>query len=525
MDKIQEERIILPSIFQDHMMLQRGKRIRIQGCAASDVQGILAEYQSPDICVKVEIVPEGNRFTCEFPSLEAGTGGELRFYINGEDEAALTIRDILVGDIFLAGGQSNMEYFLRYDAHWNDIRRMPVNHNIRMYNVPRIAFEGQRRELPGDGHWFEQGDPAWPLFSAPGFCFARVIQEKIGIPVGVVGCNWGGTPACAWMDRACLEKEPVNVWLSDYEEAVKGRDPRDIEAESLKGWEFEDSWRHEQEWRPMMYGETWEEQERWMLEHADDPVIPQGPFHHYRPSGLYHTMIKKIAPFPLKGILWYQGESDEAHAEIYDQTMERLVSCFRDTWEDQELPFLYVQIAPFERWLDCRGDHYPAIRQSQERALQKISNAWMTCVSDLGDRDDIHPKFKREVGERLALLAMGKIYGREILCEPPECISAEMTGEVIRLSFAHSEGGLTVEPGKDEPFMITENGRELRVVEMQPDGDGLLLKISRGHADGKSPDGIVHIAYAMTPYFEVHIKNRAGLPLKPFETSAVIREE
>lgn len=395
-----------------------------------------------------------------------------------------------------------------------------------MYNVPRIAYEGQERNLPGDGYWFLQGDPAWAVFSAPGYCFARSLQEKIGVPVGVIGCNWGGTSASAWMEKSYLEQPPLSVYLSEYEEELEGVDPEELYQESRRCWEFEDSYAHELEWRTMMYGQTWEEQQTWMKMHQGDPVLPIGPYHHYRPCGLYDRMLKKVAPFPVKGILWYQGESDEVHADLYALLMEKLIQCFRDAWMDEQLPFLYVQLAPFERWLDCRGDRYPQVRACQELVSKKVANVWMTSISDLGDRDDIHPKFKREVGERLALLARGKIYGEELLCEPPECTGAEAAEEGILLSFAHTEGGIVCGPLAKQPFVVTKDGEKADVSKVEVKGEQLLIKLKSAQTSSAVSEKTKtwSISFAETPYYEVQIWNQAGLPLKPFHKEVSLAE-
>ena len=514
MKEIESGSVQLPILFRDHMMIQRDKAARICGRTSDHVKTLCAEFIWNGESERKTCVLSEGRFEYELPPVSAGGEGELHFYVNGGDVPALSVKDITAGDIWLAAGQSNMEYFLRYDAHWNDIRRESFNGKIRMFNVPRIAFEGQKRKLPGDGYWFFQGDPAWPLFSAPGYSFAQELQEKTKIPIGVIGCNWGGTPACAWMKESYLDKDPLNIWIRDYRNAVKEWDMRELEEYSLKCWEFEDSYRHALEWRTMMYGQTREDQQEWMKEHEEDPVLPLGPYHHYRPSGLYHMMLEKAAPFPIKGILWYQGESDEAHAEIYDQTMAALVQCFRDTWNDPNLPFLFVQLAPFEKWLDCSGDRYPELRRRQEMASKTIPDAWMTCVSDLGDRDDIHPKFKREVGQRLALLARGKVYGEKILCEPPECQEAVSDGRYIRLHFKNAEGGLFVGANAADPFRLMVSGISIPVKGIHAEGGDLVVEADIGELMPET--GKCTISFAELPYCEVQIWNQAGLPVKPF---------
>ena len=524
-----EKRLFLPQLFQDHMMLQREKPLRFYGEADEMVWKVSVEYTSKtgEISERngAEILPDG-QFLCSFPSLPADVGGTLRFYINDESEPEIILTDVCVGDIWVAAGQSNMEYFLRYDAHWNDIKKESIREEIRMYNVPRIAYEGQERNLPGDGYWFLQGDPAWAVFSAPGYCFARSLQEKLKVPVGVIGCNWGGTSASAWMEKSYLEQPPLSVYLSEYEEELRGVDPEELYQESRRCWEFEDSYAHELEWRTMMYGQTWEEQQTWMKMHQGDPVLPIGPYHHYRPCGLYDRMLKKVAPFPVKGILWYQGESDEVHADLYALLMEKLIQCFRDAWMDEQLPFLYVQLAPFERWLECRGDRYPQVRACQELVSKKVANVWMTSISDLGDRDDIHPKFKREVGERLALLARGKIYGEELLCEPPECTGAEAAEEGILLSFAHTEGGIVCGPLAEQPFVVTKDGEKADVSKVEVKGEQLLIKLKSAQTSSAVSEKtkIWSISFAETPYYEVQIWNQAGLPLKPFHKEVNLAE-
>lgn len=193
---------------------------------------------------------------------------------------------------------------------------------------------------------------------------------------------------------------------------------------------------------------------------------------------------------------------------------------------DEQLPFLYVQLAPFERWLECRGDRYPQVRACQELVSKKVANVWMTSISDLGDRDDIHPKFKREVGERLALLARGKIYGEELLCEPPECTGAEAAEEGILLSFVHTEGGIVCGPLAKQPFVVTKDGEKADVSKVEVKGEQLLIKLKSTQTSSAVSEKTKtwSISFAETPYYEVQIWNQAGLPLKPFHKEVSLAE-
>lgn len=498
--------IHLPQIFQDHMILQRDKPLHIWGSAkaCSHITVVLND------CAQTATVENG-QFSVTLPPQPAGRNCALLLYADYCASPDIVLSDISIGDVWMACGQSNMEYFLRYDAHWNDTKKLPPNSDIRMYNCPRIAFEGQKRAQEECGRWFSEGDPAWPLFSAPGYAFARDLQPRLQVPVGIIGCNWGGTPACAWMDEETLKHPPLHIFLKEYLQACADVSPDFLYNYSMECWKYEDSYRHQLEWRAVMYGLTSTEQKLWLQEHKNDPVLPMGPYHHYRPAGLYHTMIQKIAPFSVKGFLWYQGESDADHAEIYDQTLSALISCFRRVWKDEELPFLFVQLAPFRKWLNCTGEGFEIVRQRQETVSKTVPKTGMISVMDLGDEYDIHPKFKMEVGRRLALLARGKVYGETLLCESPEFSAASLKDRQIIFSFHHARGGLIGDIHSRDAFVITQGNQLLGIEACVLSGEQLILLL-----DHSPQDLPLHIAFAMQDYCPVHIWNKAGLPLKPF---------
>lgn len=515
------KRLSLPHIFQNHMILQRQKPIIIQGTATESMQ----------LCVTLNNhsesypIAEGH-FEITFPSQEAGRGKTLSLYCNEDTAPELMFQDVSIGDIWLAAGQSNMEYFMRYDAHWNETRLLPVNPDIHMYNCPRIAFDGQQRQLPYSGYWFQQDDAAWSEFSAPGYYFAKFIQPDLDIPIGIIGCNWGGTPACAWMGESYLQREPLTIFQKEYEEAMHLYDADTLKALSLESWAFEDSYRHQLEWRAMMYGLTEAEQNLWQQEHQDDPVLPMGPYHHYRPSGLYHTMLQTIAPFSMKGVLWYQGESDSGHADIYDQTLTAMIQCFRDTFKDDALPFLLVQLAPFGKWLDCVNDGYARIRLKQDAVAHNVDHVYMTSIMDLGMWEDIHPKEKREVGKRLALLAKGNVYGVPVLCNPPALSHVEQKGNALYLHFQHVGEQFHGTGNLAGNFKILLHGQSCEITNVTLSGHIICLQyIPAVHnlpntLSGCSTDGMI-ISYANSDYCMGNIWNDAQLPLKPFVYSAL----
>ncbi len=527
------KKIEMPQVFADGMVLQRQQEIRLWGKAEEGTR-ITAVLRGTDGVVSAQaIAGTAGTFEITLPPQEAGTGYQLELGADDGTEPEITIKDVSIGDVWLACGQSNMEFFLRYDAHWNDVKRWEKDPDVHLFNVPHISYEGQPWKHEEDsGFWFQEGHDALGTFSAPGYAFARQIRKTQNVPVGVIGCNWGGTKAHCWIGKSYLRKEPFTVFDRDYHAEVDAWDPAELEKASLEALAFENSYRHELEWRTVMYGLTRKEQLDWMREHEGEPAIPMGPWHPWRPSGLYHTMLETIAPLAVKGVLWYQGESDDIYAEIYDQTMQTLVRCFRDTFENEKLPFLFVQLAPFGEWLDCNGALYPKIREKQDRAAHIIPYAAMTSVMDLGDPIDIHPKYKIEVGERLALLARGHVYGENILCDPPEFHSAELREKndsaadqdshlpgdgatVIRMHFLHAEGGLAAEETPEYSaascFRLFADDEEIPAKEARIVDDMIELK-------AWIPDGIktIRISFAEEGYADVRIRNAAGLPVKPF---------
>ena len=516
----------LADIFQSSMVLQREKPIRVWGTAETGTEVKVTLGGSETVCVA-----ENGAFQAELPAMEAargltltaavisGTGSEEivsteKSAAGAEEQTAETekivLQDISIGDLYLAGGQSNMEYFLRYEAHFEAMRLEAENPDIHMYNVPQIAYEGQVRSLPLSGYWFTKNDPAWREFSAIGYVFAKYIQQEIGVPVGIIGCNWGGTQAVAWMSEEYANREPVNVYMQEYEKAVAGMTEEELKAASEIGWAFENSYRHQLEWRTMMYGLTLQEQEEWMREHEGDPCAPMGPYHQYRPCGLYHTMLKTVAPLSIRGVLWYQGESDHEHGEIYDQTFGAMAQCWRETFQDEELPFFTVQLAPFGEWLGNNGSLYPTVRESQERAAKNIPGVYMTSIMDLGMYEEIHPKEKCEIGRRLALLAMEHLYGLPVCGENPEITQVIRRGSQLVFHFANAGEGLVLEGCGINALSVQQGGREMTVSSVTLLKDKLVLT-----CDALTEEK-VQIAYAWSAYCEVNLFNDEGLPVKPY---------
>lgn len=401
-----------------------------------------------------------------------------------------------------------MEFFLRYDKDWDTVKHYKNNPKIRVFNVPQVAFEGHTgRDTTGYGRWMQADDPDFETFSAPGYSFARNLQPHIDVPVGIIGCNWGGTTATAWLDETILEESPLNIYLKEYADACSLYSEDEMKRLSMEGWAFEDSKEHDLEFRPLLYGRDYDWQLTYINDHKNDPQIPMGPYNINRPGGLYHTMLEPLTSFPIKGAIWYQGESDAGHADMYDLLLGKMISFWREKWND-EFPFFFVQLAPFGVWLECTSDNYAIVREKQELVSNTVPNTGMVSIMDIGSYYDIHPKEKMEVGRRLALLARGKVYGENILCESPRLQSAGRTGHTITLVF---ENCCSFTNGnKKSDWKIMQNNKELSIDSISLDRNIISITVN----ELTDSPAIISLGYA--DYAEVHIFSEAGLPICPF---------
>lgn len=248
---------------------------------------------------------------------------------------------------------------------------------------------------------------------------AKYIGKNRKLHVGIVSCNWGGTSASAWIPVACLSQSPLDVYLEDYEAAAAGKTPEELQKASMRGWAFQQDPGHLQEWARVMYGIDRQSQLERNVRCADNPVVPMGPYHKNRPGCLYEQMILPIRDYAIKGVLWYQGENDVHHAPLYSCLFTALIAQWRNIW-GPDIPFIFAQLAPFERWLTLDGEGFPELRRQQELVSRTVPNCWMISTSDAGMRYDIHPKEKKVLGHRFFLQAVDKVYGKSCLADAPE---------------------------------------------------------------------------------------------------------
>jgi len=501
----QEAALTAGSPFGDRMVLQRQKEIRVWGGGRPG--GTVEICLADDDPIRTTITPDGT-WSASLPPHEAARGLSL---VLTDEHTRIEFADVAIGEVWVAGGQSNMEYFLAFDGDRRGILNGPPNPDIRYFDCPRISYEGQLEEKDYSrfGFWRTSTSDDLPYFSAVGYYFAADLQASLGVPVGIVGCNWGGTPASAWTSEECLESGDGRIWLDEYRAALQGVD-LDLASSAYRADPLND---------------TTDPLKRTLLTLLLSPGLPRlaqkaliaaagrrlkpptiGPFHPYRPAGLYELMLKRIAPYATRGVIWYQGESDVTHPDIYAQVFGSMVRCWRALWCD-EVPFLFVQLAPFGEWLTAKGETYPALRHQQQIAADTIPNTWMASSSDAGLQWDIHPKRKASIGRRLALLARHHIYGQSVEADPPRFSSARRIREGVEVRFDNADG-LRLDRGKVPLVVRSSSGRAVAVRGLRVEGDRLIV------TGGFPPRSV--FSFAWTGYYHVPLVNGEGNPATPF---------
>ena len=446
-------------IFGDHMVLQRDKAVPVWGTGpegaivAISCRGKLLTAPVTNGVWRTELEPmeTGPSFSLEAGLLDA-QGGFVAHH---------RLEDVLAGDVYLAGGQSNMEFRLSESIgarEWAEKADMPL---LRSWYCPRVPYVGAQADDP-DADFCKP--PVWnvctpdtaPGFSAVAFHFARMLQEETGVPIGLLDANWGGSSATCWMDESDLEgNTALEPWISDHRRLLETLDPEAYEANRARYAEEVAAY-VTRETAANTRGLTGPERETFIGTYPWPP--PSGPKNALSPCGLYHTMLEPMAPYAMKGVICYQGETDAGipgspmGADKYSLLFGTMIARWRTLFHQPELPFLFVQLTSYGCDGDPDGENWPVLREQQKKVAETIPGCAMAVITDYGDLLDIHPKHKQPVGERLARLAMKRLYGLPIADSGPVFRDASMDGQTVLLRFDACEGGLVA--GSKDPLAM-----------------------------------------------------------------------
>jgi len=503
----------IAQIFGNGMVLQREKPIPIWG-TGTDGEEICISFQGEAYQTTVKdgewfvyMKPSGIARNEEMVILSDLAGLDAGNAVKGTQ---IVLTDISVGDVYLAGGQSNMEYWMLYESHYNEEVDLCENADIRFWDSPKVSHPLflEKYDYKESGFWRACDKENLKYYSALAYYFAKDIQQTEQIPIGIIGCNWGGTRAASWMSHEALSRHG-QVWLDEYALDLKKLGNIDAYIENYIADPMNDSTdlMRDEFNAAFLPGLSYEEQQEYMKNNPVQPLI-LGPCHHYRPSGLYENMLVKIAPYGLKGVLYYQGESDEAHGDIYGEVLQDLMQNWRDIWKDKELPFFIVQLAPYGKWLWYGGENYPVLRESQERAVKSDGRAYLVSSSDVGAKYDIHPKSKKELGYRAALLARKYLYGENLTGDAPKLTEARVDEEKLVLTF---ENAKQLQLEGEYLAAVKARGEvetDLQNCKAVVDGNRVILT-------GKNWDMYDEVILAYEAYYCVNLYNEEAVPAVP----------
>lgn len=403
----------------------------------------------------------------------------------------IEIRDVLMGEVWLCSGQSNMEFVLAQDKEAEKFLAAANDPCIRHLSVPRAVSHHPLSAF--EARWKVCTPENAGEFSAVGYHCATGLRKELGVPVGLVTSAYGGASGESWLRTGCLENDPalapiLRAWERFVRDYPDDPEERKVVAAASAA-------------RMVAEGRT---PPPWPLE-------PLGPDHFNRPGVLFNAMIHPLVPFPFRGVLWYQGEGNSSRAHQYRRLLPALVADWRRLWNRPDLWFLLVQLPNFDApWLE--PDIFAEMREAQAVVARETPGTGMVCTIDLGESEEIHPPRKAPVGERLSKLALSRVYGHAIPCSGPVFRSMEVLKDGIRVHFDHAEGLHATGP---EPLGFALAGRDRKFFPARAVIEGESVRAGSGEVGEP-----VAVRYAWSNDPRVNLYNRDGLPVHPFRSDA-----
>ncbi len=486
------------SPFTSQMVLQRGMRLPVWGTAENG-ENVTVEFAGQKVSGKAD--GSGN-WRVDLQPLEASAKGRTLAITGSRAAQPVKLDDVLVGEVWLASGQSNMDFTMskkvKYFAGVADEEREIAAANyplIRMFSgTASKAYEPQGRV---GGEWQVCSPETVPAFSAVGYFFARELQKEIKAPVGIVTLAFGASTAEAWIRREALAADSrFKPMLDRFDEAVQTFRSNPPPAVAPP--------RSEDVSAPAKSGTSATVSGRGKDRAPRDPVQDQ-----HNATVLFNGMIAPVIPFAMRGVIWYQGESiagGAAGRALYPLVQETLIRDWRKLWGAGDFSFYIVQLAGQEA-----NSNSPVVREAQASVLS-LPNTGMAVTIDIGEAHNVHPKNKQDVGDRLARIALANVYGRKIEYSGPMYESMKVEGNAIRVRFSHLGGGLVAKGGPLKWFVVAGADGKFLSAEAKIDGDTVVVSSPEVPAPVA-----VRYAWANFPY-GCNLFNAAGLPAAPFRT-------
>ena len=479
--------IVKPSsLFSNNMVLQRGVPVPVWG-TANEGEKVTVEFNGQ----KVSTIAKDGKWMVKLKALKVNSKPST-MTISGEN--TITIENILVGEVWVCSGQSNMEMLL--SSAWpkpiTNVKEEIAAANypeIRQYHIAKKASD----TLVSDANtsWVVCDTATVKDFTAVGYFFARDLYKAIKVPIGMLFTSWGGTPAENWTTRASMEANPaLKSLVEDYDKAVKNY-PQALDSFNKNKAAIMAKWAAD------TLAAT--------IAHKKLPVKPNAPRNPAGGAGgLYNAMINPLIPYAIKGVIWYQGESNQTRAKQYQTLFPTMINDWRTNWNQGEFPFLFVQIAPY-------AGMNPLIREAQLLTLNKVPNTAMAVTTDCGDSAAIHPAFKQPVGNRLSLAARALAYKEKIEYSGPLYKGYEVKGNTIEISFTHVGKGLVAKDGELTGFTIAGDDKKFVPAQAIIKGDKVIVSSSN-----VAKPTAARFGWSTIPINNFF--NADGLPASPFRT-------
>lgn len=444
--------VTLSAMFGDSMVLQRDQPVPVWGWDAPGTEVTVTLGESK-VAAKADA---DGKWLVKLSAMKAG-GPHA---INVAGTSTVSVKDVLIGDVWLCSGQSNMEWAVSQSANPDAEKAAGNFPKIRHIKLPHVTAVKPEKDVKAQG-WKVCSPETVSQFTAVGYYFGRHLHQQLDVPIGLIGSNWGGTRIEPWTPPVGFQKVPALKDIADKLDAFPARNA-------------------------------------------------QGVANHTSPLSIYNAMIAPMVPYGIKGAIWYQGESNNGDGMLYYEKMKALITGWRELWQQPELPFYFVQLAPFRYGGD--PTRLAGIWEAQTAALS-IPNTGMAVTVDISTVGDIHPKNKQDVGKRLALWALAKTYGQSnLVYSGPLYREMKVEGNKIRVSFDHVGGGLVSRDGKPLSW-FTIAGEDKKFVEAKAEIDGNVVVVS---AEGVAQP--VAVRFGWHQEAEPNLSNKDGLPASPFRT-------
>jgi sialate O-acetylesterase len=473
--------VTLPALLADHMVVQRGLPVHVWGMAAPG-EAVTVTFRGDTRSTNAD---ELGRWSIYLPVGEAG--GPYSVVVKAAN--TITLNDVMVGDVWIASGQSNMEFPMTGLKN-ADVEIAAAKHpEIRIFLVDHRPADYPQPDVAGKT-WAACTPESVARTAAVAYYFAREIAAKQHVTVGLIESFWGGTTAESWTSLRSLSADaslmPVfaarNKMVEEQAATVLRRQQEDREFQKAVA-------QAQAEGKPAP----------WPQWHAD--------FAGWAPAALYNGMIAPLTPFAIRGVIWYQGESNAGpeRAPLYAHLFQTMIHDWRSSWDEGDFPFLFVQLANWKTEPDAR---WPEVRDAQRQTLA-LKNTGMAVIIDVGDPDDLHPKDKLDVGLRLSLAARAIAYGEKIEWSGP--LYKQLTSEehALRVWFDHAEG-MTARGGELVGFEVAGADGKYSPAQARIEGTSVVVSSAAVSAP-------VSVRYAWADAPTCNLYNREGLPASPFQ--------